>query len=79
MRFDLETAATCLGMRMTVDGSGDDLIRIPGVEWYLFDTEEDGSASGVESDDDDFGKPVGSRGNGQAVTLHQGKMRAAAG
>ena len=77
MRFDFEAAATRLGMRMTVDGSGDDLIRIQGVERYLF-AEEDGGESGVESDEDDCGKPVGSRGNEQAETL-QGEMHEAAG
>ena len=35
-RFDFEAAATRLGMRMTIDGSGDELIRLEGVESYAF-------------------------------------------
>ena len=51
--FDFEAAATRLGMRMTADGSGDDLIQVEGVTQYGF-TDEDGGAFGDgESDEDD--------------------------
>ena len=36
--FDFEKAATRLGMRMTIDGSGDDLIKIQGVYSYTSQT-----------------------------------------
>lgn len=48
--FDFERAATRLGMRMTVDGSGDDLIKIQGLPEYSF-TDADGGEPGEESDD----------------------------
>eukprot|EP00966_Prymnesium_polylepis_P075178 1744006-Prymnesium_polylepis.1 len=51
-RFDFEAAAARLGMRMTIDGSGDELIRIQGTEHYSF-SDEDGGDSGCESDEDD--------------------------
>lgn len=34
--FDFEKAATRLGMRMTINGEGDELIKIQGVENYSF-------------------------------------------
>ena len=70
MRFDFGAAATRLGMRMTIDGSGDDLIQMQGVEQYTF-TDEDGGESGVESEGDADGEQfdgsqVGSRDTAQA-------------
>ena len=50
-RFDFEKAATRLGMRMTIDGSGDQFIKIQGVESYTF-CDADGGAAGAESDDE---------------------------
>ena len=49
MRFDFEAAATRLGMRMTIDGSGDELIRMQGVEQYFF-CDDDGGESDCESE-----------------------------
>ena len=49
VRFDFEAAATRLGMRMTIDGSGDELIRMQGVERYFF-CDDDGGESDSESD-----------------------------
>lgn len=50
--FNFEGAATRLGMLMTVDGSGDNLIKIQGIPDYSF-TDEDGGEAGRESDDED--------------------------
>jgi len=50
-RFDFEAAATRLGMRMTIDGSGDEQIRLEGVESYSF-CDADGGASGCESEEE---------------------------
>jgi hypothetical protein len=50
-RFNFETAATRLGMRMTSDGTGDNFIRIQGVDSYTF-TDADGGAPGQESEDE---------------------------
>ena len=78
-RFDFEGAATRLGMRMTIDGSGDELIQMQGVEHYCFN-DEDGGESAFESEDDDFGEvygsPVGLRDGVQAEGL-QSRMREA--
>lgn len=41
-RFDFEKAATRIGMRMTIDDTGDDLIKIQGVENYSFCDEDGG-------------------------------------
>ena len=49
--FDFEAAAARLGMRMTIDGSGDELIRVQGTEQYSF-SDEDGGDSGSESDEE---------------------------
>ena len=49
VRFDFEAAATRLGMRMTIDGSGDELIRMQGVEQYFF-CDDDGGESDCESE-----------------------------
>lgn len=38
--FDFEKAATRIGMRMTIDGSKDDLIQLQGVEGYKFSAED---------------------------------------
>ena len=54
--FDFEAAAARLGMRMTIDGSGDELIRIQGTEQYSF-SDEDGGDSGSESYEDG-GEPM---------------------
>ena len=53
-RFDFEGSATRLGMLMTVDGSGDDLIKLRGCETYTF-TNADGGAAAAGSDDEDAG------------------------
>ena len=45
--FDFEKAATRVGMRMTVDGSGDSDIRLQGVEGYSF-TDADGGEAGAD-------------------------------
>ena len=50
--FDFERAATRLGMNMTIDGSGDDKIRLQGVENYTF-CDADGGATGEVSSDAD--------------------------
>jgi hypothetical protein len=50
-RFDFEAAATRLGMRMTIDGSGDELIQMQGVERYFF-CDDDGGGSDYESEVD---------------------------
>lgn len=42
--FDFEKAATRIGMRMTIDGTGDDLIKIQGVENYSFSALDAGKA-----------------------------------
>ena len=46
--FDFEKASTRVGMRMTVDDSGDDLIKLQGVPDYSF-TDADGGDDGVDS------------------------------
>ena len=78
-RFDFEGAATRLGMRMTIDGSGDELIQMQGVEHYCF-TDEDGGESAFESEYDEFGEaydsPFRSRDGVQAEGL-QTRMREA--
>lgn len=51
-RFDFEKASTRLGMRMTVDGSGDDKIKIQGMADYCF-TDADGGEQGDMSDEGD--------------------------
>lgn len=50
--FDFERVATRLGMRMTVDGTDDDLIKIQGLDHYSF-CDADGGEEGLESDDGD--------------------------
>ena len=50
-RFDFEAAATRLGMRMTIDGSGDEQICIEGVDSYSF-CDADGGDSGCESEEE---------------------------
>ena len=58
--FDFEAAATRLGMRMTADGSGDDLIQVEGVTQYDF-TDEDGGAfadDGESEKEDEAEKPT---------------------
>ena len=63
---------------MTIDGSGDELIQMQGVEHCFND--EDGGESAFESEDDDFvevyGSPVGLRDGVQAEGL-QTRMREA--
>ena len=44
-RFDFEKAATRIGMMLTIDGTGDDLLKIQGVEKYSF-TDADGGPAG---------------------------------
>jgi hypothetical protein len=44
LRFDFEAAATRLGMRMTIDGSGDELIRMQGVDRYFFSDDDGGDS-----------------------------------
>ena len=51
--FDFEAAATRLGMRMTADGSGDDLIQVEGVTQYGFTDEGGGAFGDGESEEDD--------------------------
>ena len=41
-----------MGMLMTADGTGDDLIKIQGLENYTF-TDEDGGEPGNESDEEE--------------------------
>jgi hypothetical protein len=50
-RFDFEKAATRLGMRMTIDGSGDQFICVQGVREYSF-CDADGGEVGKESDEE---------------------------
>lgn len=50
-RFDFESAARRLGMRMTVDGFDDQFIRIQGVDAYSF-CDADGGPPGEESSDE---------------------------
>ena len=50
-RFDFERAAQRLGMRMTVDGSGDQFIKLQGLDSYTF-TDADGGPPGAESDEE---------------------------
>lgn len=50
-RFDFEKAATRLGMRMTVDGSEDDKIKLQGLADYSF-CDADGGEAGTNSDDE---------------------------
>ena len=68
MRFDFEAAATRLGMRMTIDGSGDELIQMQGVERYFF-CDDDGGGSDYESEVDGSeqtdGSQLGSRTDAQ--------------
>lgn len=45
--FDFEKAATRIGLRMTIDGSGDDQIKIQGVPDYTF-TDSDGGEAGID-------------------------------
>lgn len=47
-RFDFEKASTRIGMRMTVDGTGDDLISIQGVESYHFSDADAGYVALVQ-------------------------------
>lgn len=49
-RFDFEKAATRIGMRMTIDGSGDEYIKLQGVENYSF-CEADGGDRPSRSDE----------------------------
>jgi hypothetical protein len=51
-RFDFEKAATRLGMRMTIDGSGDQFICVQGADKYSF-TDVDGGEPGKESDQEE--------------------------
>ena len=55
-RFDFEKAATRLGMRMTIDGSGDQFISVQGVATYSF-TDADGGEKGTESDKEEDVQP----------------------
>ena len=50
-RLDFEAAAQRLGMRMTVDGSGDQFIRLQGIDNYSF-TDADGGPAGEESEEE---------------------------
>ena len=50
-RFNFEAAATRLGMRMTVDGTGDQFICIQGINNYTF-CDADGGDPGAESADE---------------------------
>ena len=50
-RFDFEKASTRLGMRMTIDGSGDQFIKMQGLSSYEF-CDEDGGAVGMERDEE---------------------------
>ena len=50
-RFNFEAAAQRLGMRMTIDGNGDQFIRIQGVDNYTF-TDADGGPAGDESEEE---------------------------
>ena len=50
-RFDFEAVATRLGMRMTIDGSGDEQICIEGVDSYSF-CDADGGEPGCESEEE---------------------------
>ena len=50
-RFNFEGAAQRIGMRMTIDGTGDNFIRIQGIENYSF-TDADGGPPGAESDEE---------------------------
>ena len=50
-RFDFEKAATRLGMRMTIDGTNDQLIKVKGIDNYTF-SDANGGAAGAESDDE---------------------------
>jgi hypothetical protein len=50
--YDFEKVATQLGMLMTIDGSGDDLIKIQGLGHVSFG-DEDGGDPPEDSDDDD--------------------------
>ena len=71
-RFDFEAAATRLGMRMTIDGSGDELIQMQGVERYFFCDDDDGGSdyeSEVDGSEQTNGSLLGSR------TDAQGEMR----
>lgn len=49
-RFDFERAATRIGMLMTIDGSGDELIKIQGVPQYSFSDADAGETTGTSSD-----------------------------
>ena len=50
-RFDFDKAATRLGMRMTVDGSDDQFIKVKGIDDYTF-TDADGGDAGALSDEE---------------------------
>ena len=50
-RFNFERAALHLGMRMTIDGSDDQFIKIQGLENYSF-TDADGGPAGAESEEE---------------------------
>jgi hypothetical protein len=50
-RFNFESAATRLGMRMTIDGTDDQFIRIQGINSYTF-CDADGGDPGAESADE---------------------------
>ena len=48
--YDFEASATALGLRMTLDGTGDEKIKIQGVEEAYSFTDSDGGPKGGESD-----------------------------
>ena len=64
MAYDFEMVAAKVGMLMTIDGSGDEMIKIKGLPDYSFDDADGGSDDGgsdrdVESDESDAGSELG--------------------
>lgn len=56
-RFDFEKAAARIGLRMTVDGTGDELIKLQGIENYTF-SDADGGERPRSYDNQDGSDPI---------------------
>ena len=67
-RFDFEKAATRIGLRMTIDGSDDNLIRIQGVDDYHF-SEADAGTPGEIGDGMD---PTEQQESERLINIHSG-------
>ena len=71
--YDFEASARSLGLLMTIDGSGDDDIRVQGInEPYTF-TDADGGAEGAESEAEDNEDDLADVGEGEGEEEAEGE------